>query len=228
MKRLDNWHWWIDTNAGLTTRVTLGVVILATLAVVDVYRQGKSAQRWREYGFLAAACFLAMIYGAINDQITSRISWEYFFYGKELYKVLGDAVPPDPGQLHWEAAKVGIKASWSAGLILGVAMLIANNPRKGRMCLRNRRLLLLLPMILIVTIICAAIFGIIGYVGGLNWISPDFAELWQTNLWHPRRFMCTWAVHLGGYLGGALGTVLAIWRLIRWRRLSLASTHIIL
>jgi len=218
MTHLFNWHWWIDSNAGLTARVAVGVAILATLAVVDIYRHGKAAQRWCEYDFLAATCLVAMLYGAINDQITSRISWEYFFYGKELYKVMGDAVPPDAGQLHWEAAKVGMKASWSAGLILGVAMLLANNPRKSRTRLRNRQLLLMLPLILVVVIICAAIFGIVGYCGGLNWISPDFTELWQTNLWSPRRFMCTWGIHLGGYVGGVLGTALVVWRIVRRRR----------
>ena len=39
--------------------------------------------------------------------------------------------PPEPLRLHWEAAKVGFKATWTAGLVAGVLVLIANNPRKG-------------------------------------------------------------------------------------------------
>jgi len=101
-------YWLIHSDGGLAVRIAMGVAVLAWLAIVDLRRHGRAATRWREYFVLAACAAAAMIYGAINDQITSSISWEYFYYGKELDKVLGPAAPPAGAALHWEAAKVGV------------------------------------------------------------------------------------------------------------------------
>ena len=63
----------------LPFRLTIGLSIFALLAIVDLHRNGKQARRWREYAFLAAVVAIAMLYGILNDQITSAISWEYFY-----------------------------------------------------------------------------------------------------------------------------------------------------
>ena len=105
----------------LGIRIAIGGAIFLTLALIDLHRNRSQARRWREYTFLLAVTAIAMAYGAINDQITSAISWEYFYYGKELSLVLGAQTPPDRGAMRWEAAKVGMKATWSVGLILGSA-----------------------------------------------------------------------------------------------------------
>src|SRR3954451_22383096 len=141
-------HWLLHTDAGLFTRIAIGAAIFICLAIVDLRRNGRAATRWREYGVLLVAVAAAMLYGAINDQITAMISWEYFYYGKELHRVLGPATPPDMNQLRWEAAKVGVRATWTAGLIFGVVLLIANNPLRGLPRLRYRELLRTLPIIL--------------------------------------------------------------------------------
>src|SRR5437870_5921444 len=108
-------HWLLHTDAGLLTRIAVGASIFAVLAMVDLWKHGRAATRWREYGVLLIAVAVAMVYGIVNDLVTSSISWEYFFYGKRLDRVLSDAVPPDMARLHWEAAKIGMKATWSAG-----------------------------------------------------------------------------------------------------------------
>jgi hypothetical protein len=63
----------------LQLRLTIGIAIFFALALSDLYKNGKSATRWREYLFLLTCVMAAMLYGALNDQISSRISWEYFF-----------------------------------------------------------------------------------------------------------------------------------------------------
>ncbi|MDB5318889.1 MAG: hypothetical protein JWN40_520, partial [Phycisphaerales bacterium] len=78
------------------------------------------------YSILLFAVIGAIVYGVLNDQITSTISWEYFYYGKDLAEQLGPRTPPDALALHRAAALVGVKATWSAGLIIGVAQLLAN------------------------------------------------------------------------------------------------------
>src|SRR5436190_9095757 len=83
------------SNYWLAARIAAGVLVFAALAIWDWRRHGAAATRWREYCFLLITIVAAMIYGIINDQITSRISWEYFYYGKELQQILGARTPPD-------------------------------------------------------------------------------------------------------------------------------------
>ncbi len=207
------WHWLAHSDAGLATRIAVGVTILAAMAAWDIRRRGRAAKRWREYLFLLTATAAAMIYGVLNDQITVTISWEYFHWGKGLHAVLGGASPPEMATLRWEAAKVGMKATWSAGLIVGIVVLFANNPRKSKPQLPYRKLYaLILPLLL-----TAAAFGVAGGAAGYCglfdgvWVSPG-PVIVEADLWRPRRYLCVWGIHLGGYLGGAIGVAAAAWR----------------
>jgi hypothetical protein len=202
-------RWLFHSDAGLSFRILCGGVIFAALAIADFRRRRNAATKWREYSLLLAAVLVALAYGAINDQITVTISPEYFLYGKELAAVVGDP-PRSQAALRWAAAKVGFKATWSVGLIFGVVLLLANNPWRGLPRLRNRRLLRLLLIIPLTAAVLGAIGGLLGYRGVMtNWQS-DFQDIASANLWRPRRFMAAWGVHLGGYVGGSLGTTVAV------------------
>ncbi|HEX3359027.1 MAG TPA: hypothetical protein VHS31_18755, partial [Tepidisphaeraceae bacterium] len=145
--------------------------------------------------------------------------WEYFYYGKELSHILGPDTPPDRTALSWQAAKIGAMATWSMGLFIGVTLLIANNPSKRRPQLSYRELLLTLPAIFAITIAFGAILGWVGWHGGVNWISEDFRLMFETNIFRPQHFMATYGVHLGGYVGGLIGTIAAIcWIIVRRKR----------
>src|ERR1700712_3883544 len=112
---MDLWHWVTTSDAGLATRIGLGGAIFLALALVDLRKHGAGATRWREYLVLLTCTLAAIVYGALNDQVTSAISWEYFYYGKGLSTQLGPQVPPDAVRLHLAAAVVGVKATWTAG-----------------------------------------------------------------------------------------------------------------
>ena len=200
-----------------TFRILLGVAIFAALAAADLLRNGRRATRWREYAFLILCVAVAMLYGIVNDQITSRISWEYFYYGKELAPILGPETPPNSASLSLQAARIGAAATWWAGLVIGAAMLIANNPSPRYPQLSYARLAARLPIILLITIVSAAILGLAGREFLLNWISADFRELTAANLWHPRHFMTVYGIHLGGYIGGALSVIYAVTSVLRER-----------
>jgi hypothetical protein len=211
-------NWFLHTDAGLLTRILLGSAIFAVLACTDLRRNGKAATRWREYTVLLAAVAAALCYGAINDQVTVTISPEYFLYGKELFKVIGDN--PPAAQLRWEAAKIGLKATWTVGLIFGVVLLLANNPYRTLPRLKNRQLLIYLPMILAVAATLGVVGGLLGYYGYLTKLDSDFGDMVDANLFRPRRFMSAWGVHLGGYVGGLVGTMVsALWIVGRRRKL---------
>jgi hypothetical protein len=200
------------------TRVTFGILVLATLAIIDLRQHGRQATRWREYTFLLLCTAVAIVYGIANDQITSRISWEYFYYGKDLAPILGPQTPPDTIALSLQALRIGAAATWWAGLIIGAAMLIANNPSRRGPRLPYRRLIARLPWIMTITIISAIFFGFAGYLYFLNGISPDFKDIASLNLWRQHRYMTVYGIHLGGYVGGALAIIYGVSSIIHERR----------
>lgn len=216
--------WWLHSDSGLLARIGIGTAIFLLLAVVDLVRRGRQATRWREYLFLLAACALGMAYGVINDRIASSISWEYFYYGKGLDEQLGPHVPPDPAALRWAACKVGLKATWTVGLVVGVVLLLANNPKPGRPQLRYRTLLQMLPVIFLVAACFAVAGGVIGSRGWLAWTSADLRGLLRDDLFRPRRFLTVHGMNLGGYVGGAIATVIAVVK-IRRRRANSDAIH---
>ena len=211
------WQWWAHSDAGLVARIALGAGFFVALALWDLKRRGRRARRWREYLFLLTAVLGAMAYGVVNDQITVTISWEYFYYGKELAGVLGPLAPPAGGPLRWEAAKVGMKASWTAGLLIGAAMLMANSVKKQIPFLPIRELYKLLAAILLPTV---ALAGLGAAAGRLGWLSGlgDFGILVTYDLWRPVSFMSVWGIHLGASLGAGLGAAWAAWRIWKRRR----------
>jgi len=210
----------------LSTRIAVGVAIFAALAIVDLRRHGKQATRWREYAFLLICVAVAMLYGIVNDQLTCFLSWEYFYYGKELSPILGPQTPPATLPLHIQAARIGILAAWSAGVIIGVALLLANNPSQKLVQLPYPRLLARLPIFILITATCAAITGIAGYFYLLNWMEEDFRNLAATNLWHPHHFMLVYGIHLGGYIGSLLGLLYSVASIRKERRLKTHSVMI--
>ncbi|MGD0463029.1 MAG: hypothetical protein ABSB74_11145 [Tepidisphaeraceae bacterium] len=191
-------------------RILAGVGILMVLALTDLLRHGRDATRWREYAFLVLCTAVAMFYGIVNDQITSRISWEYFYYGKDLAPIIGSDTPPNPNALQWQAARIGAAATWWAGLVIGAAMLIANNPSPRHRQLSYARLIARLPGIMGIVALTAIVVGIAGHYYLLNWISQDFRDLTADHMWRPRRFMTTYGIHLGGYFGGAIAVVCSV------------------
>ena len=214
-----DWNWWIKSDGGLAARIALGGSIFLALALVDFYRNRSAATRWREYAFLLACVVVALVYGILNDQITTTISWEYFAYGKFPENAVPVDEPPNSPRFRWEAAKVGMKATWTAGLIIGAAQLLANNPRRdGRPRLPFRRLIRLVPTVLLVTALTSAAFGVAGYCGAFLPVNQDFREMLRRDEFRPRRFMAVYGVHLGGYAGGAIGTALAVATVVRQRR----------
>jgi hypothetical protein len=219
------WNWLILSNAGLLLRIAVGVAIFAALALSDLRKNRAAATRWREYVFLIICVLAAMAYGAINDQLTSAISWEYFYYGKDIAAQLGPQIPPDPLKLHLAAAIVGMKATWSAGLIIGVALLIANNPSKRIPRLRNRSLVRSLPLVLLLTLLCAAAGAIAGHFTLPALWNSDFAAMLRRNEMRPRHFMTAYGIHLGGYIGGLIGMLAAVWRIRLRRRHEKVNIH---
>lgn len=210
-------HWWEDS---LAIRLAVGGGVFALLLAWDLRRHGVRSRRLREYGFLLFATAAAMAYGVLNDQVTVTISWEYFHFGKGLG---GEAEQGDLAALRWGAVGVGLKATWAAGLLMGAALLIANNPRKKPGAAPPQpfaRLVRMVGWILLSAAGCGAALGVVGWLGGLTWATADFRELVADDLWRPPHFMAVWGIHLGGYVGGLLATGAGVWHILRRRRVA--------
>ena len=200
------WNWLTKTDAGLFTRIGAGALFFLIYALIDLKKNGNKARRWREYMILVLSVFIALCYGAVNDQITVRISPEYFLYGKELAPL----VYGHEERLPWEATKVGLKATWTVGLLIGVAILLANNPHRTLPQLPYPKLIRKIPVVILFSILFAMISGAIGHCGGLAFFSDDFHEMVRRNEYRPYRFMAVYGIHLGGYIGGLIGTIWAV------------------
>lgn len=210
MQAADFWDWLVHSDMGLMLRVGAGVAIFTVFAFVEYRRRGRSARRWKEYLFLIYCTLAMMIFGVINDQVTVSVSWEYFVYGKEFPGA--EAGRPDEWTLRVWACEIGLKATWTAGLILGAILLICNNPARRDPIIPMRSMLGLVWAIFIPAAVLAAILGIAGYFGAWKDLTDDFRYLWSENLLRPRTFMAVWGMHLGAYIGGFLGsTGLAGW-----------------
>ena len=213
-------NWLLRSEGGLVARIAVGALILSGLALWDLYRNRSRATRWREYAFLLSCVAIAIVYGGLNDQVTTTISWEYFAYGKGVAEVLPANEPPNSWAFRWEAAKVGMKATWTAGLIVGVAILIANNPSKRYPSLPYRRLYPFAFLVFGVTAVMSFCLAMAGYLGAFQSFNPEFGEMVAADQWRPYRFMAVFGEHLGGYVGGVIGTVIAVILIIRQRKRS--------
>lgn len=105
-------------------RALVAGLSLATIAMVDFLRHRERATRWREYAFWLACGLLGALFTIGSDLVTSQLSEAYFALGKGL-------ASDDPHELMVEVVILAIRASFAAGLAIGGALLIANNPEKG-------------------------------------------------------------------------------------------------
>ena len=158
---------------------------------------------------------LGSIYAAALDQITLSISWEYFYFGKGIGEGLavGQSLALR-GRVVW----MGLQAGLGPGLLIGAALLIANNPRGSRPQLSGARLALWLAAPLTASAALAAIGVVVGGTGHLTWCLTHFQEMVTNDTMRPFHFMATWAARLGAYLGGLLGAIAAVWGVLRQRQ----------
>jgi hypothetical protein len=181
-------------------RLVLGLSALSVLAIVDLVRHPHNPTRAKEYGFLFAVTGAAMAYGVLHDIVTYSISWEYFAVGKN--------VPEAADGFGWSVIRLALMASWSAGLFVGLVLLIANNPRSGLHKLAYRRLARKLLWPLGGTVGASVICGVVGMA-----FAPTLVMrlgLDDLRLHDPHSFVIVSSIHAGTYLGGIAGVVVAV------------------
>ncbi len=200
----------VFARAGLAV---LAVLVLAAVAAVDIARRGREATRWKEYLFLLAATAAAVAFAIIHDMVTASVSPLYFESHENLSQ-------PDP-HVHLLAVGVAARGSWWVGLVLGMLLLMMNNPRKGLPRLPWRRMYakLLYPMVF--AALGSSVLGLLSWAG-LLLLPGDLNRNWND----ARQFNAVFAAHSGAYLGGLLGAIIASVQVVRQRKKAAAQTPV--
>ena len=192
----------------LPYRIAAGVTFFLVLAIRDWILHPNDPRRVKEYLLLVFAMGVAVAYGIAHDHITATISPDYFLAGKGL--------AGDPRPFRWAVTLLAMKAAYGPGLIVGAAMLIANNPSPGRPQLPYTQMVRLCGYPIAGAVIGAALAAatawLLADVPWLHATATDFATEQRAV-----RFLVTWGMHAGSYGGATLGTVLAVGAVVRRR-----------
>jgi len=151
----------------------------------------------------------SVFYGLIHDQITIRISPEYF-------TVLHPQILPMDCPLTLLALAWGVIATWWVGLILGIVLALSSCCGK-RPKLSASQLVRPILKLLLVMATGATVAGAIGYELGVHHVlKPSDLVVEEVPPDHITRVFAAGATHLASYaLGFAGGIVLSIWA---WKR----------
>jgi len=182
---------------------------MTVVALADLRRNGQQATRFREYGFILLAGAVGAVVGFVNDLITSSISPEYFLLGKGLDE------GPD---LRFRAGLFGLQVGFSAGIIGGAICLFVTRRKSSDPQVEFGRLLRMLwiPVIaavfggLVVPLVCAK-FDPAHFSAQLAPILDDAMI---------SHFREVWWIHIGLYLGMAIGLVIMLIRATGQRKRS--------
>ncbi|MGD0411588.1 MAG: hypothetical protein ABSC18_07765 [Verrucomicrobiota bacterium] len=175
-------------------RVALLVGLMLVVSLVDFYRKGARAVKFREYGFILLTGAVGAVAGFFNDWITSGISPEYFTLGKGLEE------GPD---LRMQAALFGLRAGFSAGVIGGAVCLYASRRKSAHPPVPFSRLLRMLWMPVAGAILC----GLALPLGFSKWDPARFSEKLDILIDSESisRFRQVWWTHVGLYAGMVMG-----------------------
>lgn len=187
------------------TRIGLLLGLMVLIAGLEWLIRRDKATRWPEYLFFLAVLVVGAIFGILVDQVTSRLSLEYFLYAKSL----------DPDEIEWQLVELGAKSGLTAAVFFGGIYLIANSTGRRIKQLPYRKLSSYLSYPILGSVLAATLLGLIAYVC----VPDEFLGRYQEILLQEERapFRLVAGAHYGLYLGGVIGTVIGVVRIRRLR-----------
>lgn len=188
-------------------RVAIGLSLFALLAIVDLVRNRENTSRLKEYAFLFGVTGLTMLYAVVHDGITCTLSPEYFQTVKGL----------NAKDFHRQVVELALGAGWSAGLVIGTVLLVANNPSQRLAQLPYIRLCRRLLWPTTGALLAAAVLSLCPLSTPEGWLSATLEASTREQIER------VWRIHLGSYLGAALGLFIAAGRVRIERRAVLSG-----
>ncbi len=184
-------------------RAVLGVGVLVALATRDLMRTG-TASRFRELGFLFAVAVATMAHAVLHDAATWSLAPAYFAIGKGI---------PDAGHSFAPVADLALRGGWTAGLAVGLVLLVANNPAVGRPQLSYRVLASHAAFVWSASIGAALLSATLGLA-----VAPWVAEaLSGVGVASPSAYATVQGAHVGSYAGALLACIVTVARIRRAR-----------
>lgn len=174
------------------------LVFMAGMVAYDFKNPPGRRYRPANYGFILAAGIIGALFGLGVDVCTSRISVDYFIYGKGI---------PFDSSFALNVMRLGLKAGFSAGAVTGCFFLMANANKTWVLPLYAY---LVLPLIL--AMFTGAFLGCLQFQTG--WITQKDV-ISALGLYRARYFTTVWMTHVGVYAGGLAGMLIAC-GVIRW------------
>ncbi len=184
--------------ATLSERILAVLILLTVVALIDWLVKREKATRWREYSFLVLGGLVGAVFGVLIDQMTYRISPDYFLYAKNL----------SVHDFDWNVIKLGAQAGMTAGVITVGVLMIGNTVFRKEPVLPLRGLIRYVGISMIASLGAALMLGLVfafalpdSVVGSYNEvITPD----------KMLRFKAVVGAHYGLYLGGIVATAICI------------------
>jgi hypothetical protein len=188
-------------------RIAFLLSLMLVVSLVDFYRKGAQAAKFREYGFIIITGAVGAVIGFVNDLMTSSISPEYFTLGKGLEE------GPD---LTLRAGLFGLQVGFSAGVIGGAVCLYASRRKSVHPPVKYSRLLQMLWMPVTGAILC----GIALPLAFSKFDPARFSAQLDTLLDAEKigRFRQVWWTHLGLYAGMVIGLTGMLFRAAKERK----------
>ena len=161
----------------------------------------------RKFGLFSTTVFLfaliAGCYGAIHNQITFSISYEYFTKFKF---VLFNINPKEFGGERISAGIIGFLASWWMGLLIGIVISVIGLLFKNHLMMKVAMMRSIF-IVLFTTVISAGVGFLYGKLylvhTTINWWFPE-------HLLDKQHFIIAGSIHNFSYLGGCAGLLISI------------------
>jgi len=191
----------------------LGVWLCLSVAAFGLIGTGRTrfsreTQRWYEYRFLLAALGVALGYGLVTTQLAAGVSPEYFYYTEMGAGSLPPETRAQAGTAGLLAVRVGVEYIWKLGLSLGLAVLLANSPRRSVPQLSYRGMFRRAALPLACVVGCGGIMAMAGSVSALGHLLRGGLILPRHR---PDRVMAVRGWHMGEFFG----TLLAVGLILR-------------
>jgi hypothetical protein len=165
---------------------------------------------WKRNATIILLCTVAaVVYGVVHDQVTARLSIEYFTIG---HPHIFHTTSPTLLAICW-----GITATFGIGALFGVILALVSQS-EGLPPVPIPRLIRSILGLLMVMAISASLAGVVGFElsrRSLVRIPDGFAEVVSPSQHH--HFMAVWFVHGASYAVGVVGALVIILR-IWWAR----------
>ncbi len=175
-------------------RILALFVFIAIMLIFDLRNPPDKRFRFKTYWFILSLGGVGALLGMAIDSITSRISIDYFIYGKGL--LAGSMLKRD-------ILALGAKAGFSAGVFAGCFLIMAN-PLKQHVIHLYR----FISIPLLISVLLGFLLGAIQYA--TNIVFLDQVSFLGED--HSRLFATVWLIHIGVYLGALLGLLLVCHR----------------